>query len=59
MEYRQERREEDVARLRCVVALRAIDATGMGQQQIGVAAGAPGAGKTTLLEELRNRGVPS
>ena len=56
MESRQERREEDVARLRCVLALRAIDATGMGQQQIGVAAGAPGAGKSMLLEELRNRG---
>lgn len=34
-EYRDARRDEDVARLRRVIALRAMVATGMSQQQVG------------------------
>ncbi len=39
MEYRDARREEDVARLRRVLALRAMVATGMSQRQIAAAVG--------------------
>ena len=38
-EYRDARRDEDVARLRRVIALRATVATGMSQQQVGDALG--------------------
>src|SRR5688500_8378 len=38
-EYRDARREEDVARLRRVLALRAMLATGMSQRQIAEALG--------------------
>lgn len=38
-EYRDARRDEDVARLRRVLALRAMVATGMSQRQIAVALG--------------------
>jgi len=38
-EYRQARRDEDVARLRRVISLRAMVATGMSQRQIGDALG--------------------
>src|SRR5664279_2111569 len=38
-EYRDARRDEDVARLRRVIALRAMVATGMSQQQVGDALG--------------------
>ena len=38
-EYRDARRAEDVARLRRVIALRAMVATGMSQQQVGDALG--------------------
>src|SRR5680860_1745570 len=38
-EYRYARRDEDVARLRRVIALRAMVATGMSQQQVGDALG--------------------
>lgn len=38
-EYRDARREEDVARLRRVLALRAMIATGMSQRQIAAAVG--------------------
>ena len=38
-EYRDARHDEDVARLRRVIALRAMVATGMSQQQVGDALG--------------------
>jgi len=38
-EHRDARRDEDVARLRRVIALRAMVATGMSQQQVGDALG--------------------
>jgi predicted nucleotidyltransferase len=38
-EYREARRDEDVARLRRVLALRAMVATGMSQREIGTALG--------------------
>jgi predicted nucleotidyltransferase len=38
-EYRDARRGEDVARLRCVLALRAMVATGMSQREVASAVG--------------------
>ncbi|HEY8720675.1 nucleotidyltransferase domain-containing protein [Pengzhenrongella sp.] len=50
-EYRDARRDEDVARLRRVIALRAMTATGMSQRQI---ADALGISQPAISQQLRN-----
>lgn len=50
-EYREARRQEDDARLRRVIALRAMLATGLSQQQVGDALGIS---QPAVSQQLRN-----
>lgn len=50
-EYRDARRDEDVARLRRVISLRAMVATGMSQRQIGDALGIS---QSAVSQQLRH-----
>lgn len=53
-EYRRARRDEDVARLRRVLALRAMVATGMSQRQIAEALGIT---QPAVSQQLKSAGI--